>query len=55
MISSLLYIILAIFGLGILIFFHELGHYYMARRVGMRVETFAIGFGKPIYSWEWMG
>lgn len=55
MISSLLYIILAIFGLGILIFFHELGHYYMARRVGMRVETFAIGFGKPIYSWEWNG
>lgn len=51
MISSLLYVVLAIFGLSILIFFHELGHYYMARRVGMRVETFAIGFGKPIYSW----
>lgn len=52
MIFSLLYLILAIFGLSILIFFHELGHYYMARRVGMRVETFAIGFGKPIYSWK---
>jgi len=51
MISSLLYVVLAIFGLSILIFFHELGHYFMARRVGMRVETFAIGFGKPIYSW----
>lgn len=51
MISSFIYIVLAIFGLGILIFFHELGHYYMARRVGMRVETFAIGFGAPIYSW----
>lgn len=51
MIVSLLYILLAIFGLSILIFFHELGHYFMARRVGMRVETFAIGFGKPIYSW----
>lgn len=49
---SLLYVVLAVIGLSILIFFHELGHYYMARRVGMRVETFSIGFGKPIYSWE---
>lgn len=45
-------IILAILGLSFLIFIHELGHYFMARRVGMRVETFAIGFGKPIYAWE---
>lgn len=52
MIVSLLYILLAVLGLGVLIFLHELGHYYMARHVGMRVETFAIGFGKPIYSWE---
>lgn len=44
--------ILAILGLSFLIFIHELGHYFMARRVGMRVETFAIGFGRPIYSWE---
>lgn len=48
---SFLYIILAILGLSFLIFIHELGHYFMARRVGMRVETFAIGFGKPIFSW----
>ena len=52
MITNLLYILPAILGLSILIFFHELGHYFMARRVGMRVETFAIGFGRPIYSWE---
>lgn len=51
MIESILYVILAILGLSFLIFIHELGHYYMARRVGMRVETFSIGFGKPIYSW----
>src|SRR5882757_1486298 len=48
---SLLYLLLAILGLGFLIFIHELGHYWMARRVGMRVETFAIGFGRPIFSW----
>lgn len=52
---SLMYIFLAILGLSILIFFHELGHYLMARRVGMRVETFAIGFGRPIYSWMHKG
>jgi len=51
MIVNLFFIILAILGLSLLIFIHELGHYWMARRVGMRVETFAIGFGKPIYSW----
>lgn len=48
---SLLYTLLAILGLGFLIFIHELGHYWMARRVGMRVDTFAIGFGRPIFSW----
>lgn len=52
MIVSFLYVLLAIFGLSLLIFVHELGHYYMARRVGMRVETFSIGFGSPIYSWQ---
>lgn len=51
MIASIFYVILAILGLSFLIFIHELGHYYMARRLGMRVETFSIGFGKPIYSW----
>lgn len=48
---SFLYIILAVIGLSFLIFIHELGHYYMARRLGMRVETFSIGFGKPLFSW----
>ena len=49
--DCLMYFILAILGLSFLIFIHELGHYFMAKRVGMRVETFAIGFGKPIFSW----
>lgn len=52
MIYSVFYFLLALIGLGVLIFLHELGHYWMARKVGMRVETFAIGFGKPIYSWK---
>jgi regulator of sigma E protease len=49
---SLLSIFLAILGLGFLVFIHELGHYWVARRYGMRVEAFAIGFGKPIFTWE---
>ncbi len=49
---SLLYIVLAAFGLGFLIFIHEFGHYWMARRAGMTVEAFSIGFGKPILTWE---
>ena len=51
MIINFLYILLAILGLSLLIFIHELGHYWMARRVGMRVEVFSIGFGKPLFSW----
>ena len=34
-----------VFVLGVLVFVHELGHYMMARRLGVRVLTFSIGFG----------
>lgn len=49
---SILYFILAVLGLGILVFIHELGHYFVAKREGMRIETFSIGFGKPLVSWD---
>lgn len=55
MIVSLLYVILAALALGFLIFIHELGHYWMAKKVGMKVDAFGIGFGKPLYSWERKG
>jgi regulator of sigma E protease len=48
---SLLTFLFAILALSFLIFIHELGHYYMARREGMRVEVFSIGFGRPLFSW----
>ena len=35
-----------------LIFFHELGHYLMARAVGVYVEVFSIGFGKKLFSFH---
>ena len=50
--ENIIYIILAIIGLSLLIFIHELGHYFIARREGMKVETFSIGFGKPLYAWR---
>src|SRR5690554_1537803 len=34
--------------LGVLITFHELGHYWVARRCGVRVLRFSVGFGKVI-------
>jgi regulator of sigma E protease len=52
---NLMYIILALLGLGFLIFIHELGHYFMGRKVGMKVEVFSIGFGRPFHVWQWQG
>jgi regulator of sigma E protease len=49
---DIIYFILALLGLGVLIFVHELGHYIVARRNGMTVEAFSIGFGKPLYTWQ---
>jgi regulator of sigma E protease len=40
----------AIFVLGILIFFHELGHFLVAKRVGIRVDRFSLGFPPTILS-----
>ncbi len=39
----------ALFALNLLIFVHELGHFLAARWRGMKVERFAIWFGKPIW------
>ena len=37
-----------LFVLGVLVFVHELGHFLAARRVGVRVLTFSLGFGSKI-------
>src|SRR6478609_298193 len=48
-----LWLILAAFlcALGPLVFFHELGHYLVARLFGIPAETFSIGFGREIFGW----
>ena len=50
MVHGLLTFILALIGLGLLVLVHEAGHFFMARRAGMRVEVFGIGFGRPLFS-----
>jgi regulator of sigma E protease len=37
--------------LGPLVFFHELGHYLVARLFGIPAEIFSIGFGREIFGW----
>ena len=41
-------IILGLIGLGVVVFVHELGHFLGARAMGIDVEAFSIGWGKPI-------
>ncbi|WP_043529310.1 sigma E protease regulator RseP [Litchfieldella xinjiangensis] len=36
--------------LGLLITFHEFGHFWVARRCGVKVLRFSVGFGKPLWS-----
>ncbi|NOZ53470.1 MAG: RIP metalloprotease RseP [Gammaproteobacteria bacterium] len=38
-----------IFAIAVLIAFHEFGHYWVARRAGVKVLRYSIGFGKPIW------
>ena len=41
-------IILGLIGLGVVVFVHELGHFLAARFMGIGVDAFSIGWGKPI-------
>lgn len=45
-------IIASIFIFGLLIFVHELGHFLAARKAGVKVLEFALGFGKELIGWE---
>lgn len=45
-------LLIVIFGFGLIIFVHELGHFLAARWAGIRVMAFAIGFGPAIFSYR---
>jgi len=41
--------------ISVLVFFHELGHFTVARFLGVKVYVFSIGFGKKLISKQWKG
>ena len=44
------YFLVTVLAISFLIFFHELGHFLVARMLGVKVNTFSIGFGEKIYT-----
>ena len=48
----MLNIIIGIFGLGLVVFFHESGHFMAAKLCGVKVLTFSIGWGKKLFSFK---
>lgn len=52
MLNSLIAIAAFVFALGLLVTVHEFGHYWVMRRVGVKVLKFSIGFGRSLVSWR---
>lgn len=46
-------VILVIIGIGLLVFIHELGHFLVAKKIGVRVYAFSLGFGPAILKKTW--
>lgn len=49
--SALLYVIPFLFVLTLVVTIHELGHFWVARALGVAVDRFSIGFGRSIARW----
>ena len=52
MLDMLQTIVVTLLTLAILVAVHEFGHFWVARRCGVKVLRFSIGFGKPLLSWS---
>ena len=50
--TVILYALIMVLVLGVLVFAHEFGHFFAARRCGVAVKEFAIGMGPKIVSWD---
>ncbi len=48
--SALGYLVSFVVALGVLITVHEFGHFWVARRLGVKVLRFSVGFGRPLWS-----
>jgi len=48
---SVIYSVLSfIVAIGVLVTFHEFGHFWVARKMGVKVLRFSVGFGKPLWT-----
>jgi regulator of sigma E protease len=52
-VNAALYVLSFVFVLGVLVFVHELGHFLAAKRVGIRVLKFQLGFNPTIFSFKY--
>ncbi|MNM63812.1 Regulator of sigma-E protease RseP [compost metagenome] len=50
--TALYMIIGTLVALGVLVTFHEFGHFWVARRCGVKVLRFSVGFGTPLLRWH---
>ncbi|OCT28039.1 RIP metalloprotease RseP [Pseudomonas putida] len=50
--TALYMIIGTLVALGVLVTFHEFGHFWMARKCGVKVLRFSVGFGTPLVRWH---
>ena len=50
--NALFMIVAAILLLGPLIAIHEFGHYWVARKLGVKVLVYSIGFGPTLLKWQ---
>ncbi|HEX8719182.1 MAG TPA: RIP metalloprotease RseP [Pyrinomonadaceae bacterium] len=50
---NLLYLLSFVFILGAAVILHEFGHFIVAKLLGIRVETFSVGFGKRLWGRRW--
>jgi regulator of sigma E protease len=48
--GALLSVVAFIVAIGVLVTVHEFGHFWVARRLGVKVLRFSVGFGKPLWS-----
>jgi regulator of sigma E protease len=49
MMTILSYILAFVVAIGVLVAIHEFGHFWVARRLGIKVLRFSIGFGRPLW------
>ncbi|MEK7759511.1 MAG: site-2 protease family protein, partial [Pseudomonadota bacterium] len=49
MIDFLYTLIAFVVAISVLVVVHEFGHYWVARRMGVKVLRFSLGFGKPLW------